>query len=476
MTEADSTSPDRDQLAVRVVGIAAILLIGVQILAQGYLPVDDALRHAAKAVSGKAWEDIIVARAGVIDFSPGWHAFLRGVHLLFGANAHTLVWVEILVSFLCVSLAPLLLMRRPEAWLTAMAVGALLEPQLVSRWVIGRPLVISIAILVVMCLTWRRLDSERWSRPAMVGATALVTVATWIHGSWYLWALPILACLLAGQRRVAMRLTFASAAGFAVGALLSGHPVAFLGKNLALALNLGGGAMSAWVYEMQAYPYVPLLMVGVFGAVIVRKVWLAVPARSLTGDPVFMLAALGCLLGMRSARFWMDWGMPAAVVFMALEIERLWLANAPDRRRLLAAAAVALATFVVWTANVNQRWMLRHEKAFQAFVLTRPAALPDSGGVLYTDDRRIFYEMFYLRPDAPWRYVLGFAPELMPEDDYAVYVDRQTTGSIESLDPWLGKMTAADRLLIRDPRGIQRWNRLEWEAIEGGFYSGRLKR
>ena len=476
MSEADSTTPERDQLAVRVLGIAAILLIGIQILAQGYLPVDDALRHAAKAVSGQPWSEIIVARAGVIDFSPGWHAFLRGVHLMFGANAHTLVWVAILVSFAGVSLAPLLLMRRPEAWLAAISIGTLLEPQLAMRWVIGRPLVISIAILVFMCLTWRRLDTERLPRPAMIVATLLVTAATWIHGSWYLWALPILACILAGQRRVALRMTVAAGAGFILGSLLSGNPLAFLTTNLALALQLGGGALSACVYEMQAYQYVPLLIVGVLAIVIVRKVWLDVPASALLRDPVFVLAVLGCVLGIRSARFWMDWGMPAAVVFMAREIERLWLANGPTQRRLLGAAVVAVLCFVIWTANVNQRWLPRHEKAFQAFLLTRPAALPDSGGVLYTDDRRVFYEMFYLNPTAPWRYVLGFAPELMPEDDYAAYVNRQTHGTIESLDPWANKMKRADRLLIRDPRGIQRWDKLEWQAIEGGFYSGRLKR
>jgi hypothetical protein len=476
MAEADTSAPEKDQLAVRLLGVGAVVLIGMQILAQGYLPVDDALRHAAKAVSGKPWSEILVARPGLVDFSPGWHAFLRGTHLAFGANAHTLVWVEILAGFAAVSLGPLLLMRRPEAWLAAMSVGALLEPQLVVRWVIGRPLVISIAILVLMCLTWQRLDGERLPRRPLTVAAALVMAATWIHGSWYLWALPIFACVLASQRRVAMRMTLAAGIGFILGALLSGNAVDFLWQNLSLALNLGGGAVSAWVYEMQAYPFVPMLMLGVLAVVVVRKVWLDVPARSLARDPVFMLAALGCLLGMRSARFWMDWGMPAAVVFMAREIEQLWIAFAPAGRRLLGAAAAAVVCFVVWTANVNQRWMPRHEKAFQEIVISRPLALPDSGGILYTDDRRIFYEMFYLEPMAPWRYTLGFTPEVMPDEDYAVYVDRHTTGTIESLEPWVRRMTPADRLLIRDHRGVQRWNQLEWLQLEGGFLSGRLKR
>jgi hypothetical protein len=467
---------DPDLLAVRLLALAAVLLVVVQILAQGYLPVDDALRHAAKAVSGKPWSEILVARPGLIDFSPGWHAFLHAVHLIFDANAHTLVWVGILVSFACVSLPALLLMARPEAWLAAMTIGALFEPQLATRWVIGRPLVISMAILVYMCLTWRRLDAERLPRRALVVAGLLVAAATWIHGSWYLWALPILACLLAGQRRVAARLAIATAIGVMAGALLTGRSIDFLTQNLALALNLGGGAVSAWVYEMQAYPFVPLLMLVLAVLVIVRKVWLDVPAKSVMSDPVFMLAALGCLLGVRSARFWMDWGMPAAVVFIALELERLWIAFAPWGRRLLMAGAVAGVAFVVWTANVNQRWMPRLDRAIATIVTTRPAALPDSGGILYTDDRRVFYEMFYLDPKAPWRHTLGFSPELMPREDYAVYVNRHTTGTIEALEPWARKMKPADRLLIRDPRGIQLWNWLEWQALEGGFFSGRVKR
>src|SRR5687768_360992 len=206
MAELDTTSRFEDQLGVRLVSIATVVLIGVQILAQGYLPVDDALRHAAKAVSGKSWAEIMLAKPGLIDFSPGWHAFLRAVHLISGANAHTLVWVGILVSFVCISLSPLLLMTRPEAWLAAMSLGALFEPQLATRWVIGRPLVIAMAILVFMCLTWRRLDGERLPRRALLVAGLLVAAATWIHGSWYLWALPILACVIASQRRVAGRL------------------------------------------------------------------------------------------------------------------------------------------------------------------------------------------------------------------------------------------------------------------------------
>ena len=476
MTESQAPDATQDQLAVRLLAIAVVLLIVVQILAQGYMPVDDALRHAGKGVSGRPWGEILVARPGLVDFSPGWHAFLGAVHRLTGANAHTLVWIEVVTGFMLISLPPLLLMRRPEAWLLAMTIGGVLAQQLVTRWVIGRPLLVSMAILVFMCLRWRRLDTERLSRPAWIAAALLVAAATWIHGSWYLWALPVAACVLARQFRVAIRFALASVAGVVFGALLTGHPVDFLWQNIALGLNLGGGAISAWVYEMQAYPFVPMLLIAVAAMVVIRKVWLDTPAATLARDPVFVLGAMACLLGFRSARFWMDWGMPAFVVFIALEIEALLIARTAERQRLLIAAGIALASFLTWTGNVNQRWVPRLERAFATIVMTRPAALPDSGGVLYTDDRRVFYEIFYLQPQAPWRYTLGFAPELMPPEDYAVYVNRQSTGTIESLEPWARKMKPEDRLLIRDPRGIALWNWMEWEQVEGGFYSGRRKR
>jgi hypothetical protein len=457
--------------------LAVVVLIVIQILAQGYLPVDDSLRHAGKAVSGRSWSQLLLLRPGVVDFSPGWHAILRGIHLVTGANAHTIVLVEVAFLFVAVSIAPLLLMRRPEAWIGAITIGAAFEPQLIQRMVIGRPLVLSMAILVTMCLTWRRLDGDRFPRLPFAGAALLVAAATWIHGSWYLWALPIVATLLAGQRRVAVRLAAATIIGVLTGALLTGHPINFLWQNLALALNIGGGAITVHTYEFQPYPFFPLLALAIPAILIARKTWLGEPARTAASDPVLILALLGLALGFKSARFWLDWGMPALLAWFALEMEALWVAQPQQRRRLLVAGALGVASFLICTANLGGRWTPRLEPAFRTWLEPhRVAAMPDSGGILYTDDRRIFYEMLYRDPSAQWKYTLGYSPELMPAEDLAVYFDRQVTHSIESLEPWARKMGPQDRLLIRDPRGIPLWNWLEWQQIEGGFYSGRVKR
>ena len=56
--------------------LAIILLIPFKIISYGYLPSDDALRHAAKAVSGKTWSEILILRSAPVSFLP-WIAAIR---------------------------------------------------------------------------------------------------------------------------------------------------------------------------------------------------------------------------------------------------------------------------------------------------------------------------------------------------------------------------------------------------------------
>src|SRR5207244_5560880 len=50
-------------LIVWVIVLFTMILIPAKIISYGYLPADDALRHAAKAVSGKPWSEILVMRS-----------------------------------------------------------------------------------------------------------------------------------------------------------------------------------------------------------------------------------------------------------------------------------------------------------------------------------------------------------------------------------------------------------------------------
>jgi len=47
--------------------------------------------------------------------------------------------------------------------------------------------------------------------------------------------------------------------------------------------------------------------------------------------------------------------------------------------------------------------------------------LPEKGGILYSSDMTIFYQTFFKNPNADWRYILGFEPALMPDEDFRCF-------------------------------------------------------
>src|ERR1039457_6620285 len=68
-------------LAAWAIVILLLLFIPLKVISYGYLPGDDALRHAAKAVSGKSWQEILVL-GPAFHFAPiwGWHWLLGKIH------------------------------------------------------------------------------------------------------------------------------------------------------------------------------------------------------------------------------------------------------------------------------------------------------------------------------------------------------------------------------------------------------------
>ncbi|MGE4191666.1 MAG: hypothetical protein AB7G12_17410, partial [Thermoanaerobaculia bacterium] len=98
-------------------------------------------------------------------------------------------------------------------------------------------------------------------------------------------------------------------------------------------------------------------------------------------------------------------------------------------------------------------------------------------GVLYSNSMGLFYDTFFENPHAPWRYVLGFEPGLMPPDELAVLRATQRSGAADaSFLPWVAKMRSADRLVIAraDPRPPA-IDALDWATPFDGLWIGRLR-
>ncbi len=146
-------------LGIRVLVYAFIILIPLVLFFRfNFLPFDDCLRHAAKAVSGRSWADILVLREGIsLDQHPGWHMFLRVLSLCLGMGKEQLVFVEWTVLFILVSVIVIPFFRRPEAWVAAMLLACLALPEnYMFSLTRVRPYLLKETILLLNLVLWGR--------------------------------------------------------------------------------------------------------------------------------------------------------------------------------------------------------------------------------------------------------------------------------------------------------------------------------
>jgi len=413
-------------LVAWIVAGLTLLLIPIKILSYGYLPPDDALRHAAKAVSGKPWEQIMVMRSDFpLDPYPGWHTVLGTLHGWLGGSAETLVVISIGGLMLLLSIAVLLWLRRPEAWLAGLLVLAIFSPDFTIRLALGRPYLFTMASWVFVLFAWSRMEDRR-PRPWELFLTMfLFALITWIHGSWYQLVLLVAAFALAGRWRHALWLGGCWASGTFLGASFTGHPFQFLNQSLRLLFSIFGDHSLTRQLETELMPStgnVALLL-----AVAVMLVW---RTRSQTWrqeellPPAFVLAILGWLLGLKVNRFWSDWGLPATLVWLTIEFQKQFEEGLhfESARRVLITAGLAMGLFLATTTDRESRWTWNISSEYLTEGDPRLAGwLPEKQGILYCTDMRIFHETFFKNPKANWRYVLGFEPGLMIPEDLAVF-------------------------------------------------------
>ncbi len=463
---------------VRAAILACAVLIPLRIIALGYIPRDDALRHAAKAVSGRPWSDILVLRPDltVVDSHPGWHALLGMVHAATGADALALVWLSVALLFVLVSAAPLALLRRPEAWMAALLLLAVADWPVVTRLMQGRPFLWSTAVVVALCFLWPRLEGDRMPLRWTAAAGLLVASATWIHAAWYLFVLPVAACVVARRGVVARRLAVATAAGVVLGAVLTGQPIAFFRQMLLHGFVALGHREPASTLAAEFLPFTgaPLMVLATVVVLLGRGTRRSGPP--LGRDPVFVLAVMGWALGFVAIRFWSDWGAAALLVWLARELQEVMESQVAEGSggRTAAAAVLSLTALLALTADAHGRWSATDRT--YAPLLRREARpfLPDDGGILYSGDMRIFFETFFRYPGARWRYIVGFEPGLMPPEDLAVYRQLLKNLTPEAPLPWVRKMRPEDRFIIATAGAEPPVPGLEWRHVGGTFWSGRV--
>ena len=99
----------------------------------------------------------------------------------------------------------------------------IVDPGKVVRAISGRPFLVSSAIVPLVLLLWPRLE-ERRGRGALRALRGGGARSCWVHGSYYLLAVPVVAVLAAAVARPALRLAAAFAVGIVSGAAADGPP------------------------------------------------------------------------------------------------------------------------------------------------------------------------------------------------------------------------------------------------------------
>ncbi len=459
-----------------------LLVLPFKIVSQGYLPSDDALRHAGFAVSGKALNEVMVSDGQLPDIHEGWHGFLRFMHRCGLESTEEVVVFEVILLALLFLLPPLFLVKRPEVWIIAL----LLAYNFFNfgyRLFFGRPFIVSMAVLVCLLLLRDRLNQPKfcWRTWLLLGLG--MTVSIWWRMTWFLYLFPIAAFAAARQWRATGRLLILLAASTVLATLFCGDwmlPVEAI-KGVVRALGSASDT-TALVSELQpATTFIFPIIVVVLLMVSVKLRGARVSA--LLDSPVFYLLAGSCFLSSGGARWFDDFGIMALLVMMVQELEAWlerdeleWFNWFSFSRCAVGIAAVALF-YASLTANQGGRWSdaLKREYVLIDDPETQ-VGLPDGDGIIYSTSMAVFYQTFFKYPQAPWRYILGCEAAVMPADDLEIYRRIQWNhGAVELYQPWVEKMKPQDRMwLVLGLGETPKVEGLKWTKMTSRIWSGRV--
>jgi hypothetical protein len=467
-----------------VVLVAVILFAPARIGSLGYFPPDDAGRHVGKAIADKPWNQILVMRDNITtDTHHGWDSLLGFLYKKFHIGPYGLMAFSVSFCFILFAFVPLPLLKRPESWLLVFGGLMIFEPFIYNRLFLGRPFIISCSSLSLIYLTWERLKGRKTDYGVMLVYTAMLAINSWLAPtSAYLFCIPLLGFALAREWQALIRLFITIVSGCIFGYLLTGYPLKLAHDVLFMLLAAPDQNVLSRMLVLEFLPTAGNLLV--FLAVmliianrIVQKTW----NLKAIDDPIFMNMVAGVVLGHLVGRFWYDWGMIAALIWLTREVDNILIqkleVNSP--KRFIINATLAVCFFIVLTSDVGNRWTFgipRYPLQYSKATEEQKLWYPDSGGIFYNDDMGVFFQTFFHNPLAPWRYVLGYEPVLMKPEDLKVYRNIQRNlKSSDTYQPWIDKMRPEDRMVLLS--GYEpKLERLEWKCLNRDVWVGRLRK
>lgn len=452
---------------IALILIAVIfLIIPLKIMSYGWIPEDDALRHSAFATlsSEKNWNDICVIEKGFeADHNPGWHSILRFLHNKLHFSKQNLLRFSVVGLFLLFTFCGIAAAPSPVCWLLAFLTLLTFEASFLGRMLLGRPYIISCAITLLIMKYWISKDESSYTKidaKGIILSTVLFALGTWTHGSWYLYFLIPVSFLLAGKCKNSLNIILAIVIGTIIGALMTGDFNEFLKYHIFATTSIFTEKTFNWllVSELASGNQPTSFMlygVAIIALCVYKK---KLTLKDLTTDPAFLLLMLSWLLSIMVVRFWIDWGRIALLFWLSQRAKDIL-----DSTESLKEPRVKYCLFIFILCTLFFMSTNDGSGRFSRVVFNQPIDFtekrlegwaPEPGGIVYSDAMCVFYKHFFEYPTAPWRYILGFEPAIMPKEDLKIH--RQIGYNFrraEEFLPWINKMTTADRIISIGPIG-----------------------
>jgi hypothetical protein len=471
-----------------VIGLFIILLVAVfiplKVVSYGWTPPDDGLRHVAFSTVDIEWSDVLLIKPELAsDHNPGWHWILKSFYRL-GLDKEGLMMLSVVGLFALVHIAGLLVVSKPIAWFLSFFILVIVEPGVLFRFFLGRPFIFTFAITFFLLKLWTdnkfiELQKNKLS-PLWRGIISVILVAlsTWIHGSWYLFFLVVFAFILAGRFREAGQLSLCVILGTFVGALLSGDFMGFMyfQKNATLAI------FTEDVYNWQLVTEFGSgrISMGWFWVIVCLAAYMIKTKKrdleEILLDPVLILTLLGWCLGIKTYRFWGDWGVMAFMYWTAKAFSDSLPLEIFNNLRIRYSLFIFLTVSVFFLATHDGGGRYSRRSLDQPIDFTSEELCdwaPGEDGIVYSYNMSVFYNHFYAYPKAKWKYVLGFESAIMPDEDRLVLRqigmnDGRVAGDYM---PWINKMRPQDRLIL--PAKLADTPMLEWKIGARYHWIGR---
>lgn len=465
-------------LVMRSVCFVLAVFTVMTILKLGYVPRDDAGRHAAKAVSTLEWNNILVmAQPQTIDVQWGWERLLKLFQHATNADVLTLIQLSVIGLFLTYIVTGSMFFRRPEAWLGAFCLASIVSSEY-DRFMFGRPFVITLTALTVILLTYanNRDSSPKLKHYAIL--TLAIGTATLLHGLWPFWIIPVAAFALARQWEWFKAIAVAWMLGTIGAACITGQPIDFIVQPIQMSWTAFHAYHYTLAKETELQPFTHLIgyPLSLIALILLNRCYFKTK-DTIVNNPILWVCILCWCGGYAAYRFWVDWGLPAWIVLIALELQVTL--EQPEFKRLPALLSAGLLSglfFVSYTSDLEMRWSRNSSVPYPKIQTELSNGWePGAGGIIYSADMMFFYYTIQKFPNANWKYITGYEPALMPKDDFHTYEEIvMNKHLITTYLPWIQKMRPIDRLVIMSHTKPE-LSQLEWKECPG-YWIGRTPR